>query len=442
MPTRRTIALLLMAAGRLVACSCSKPTLCQLVERYPVIFTGEVIDGGLTSIRQDPWYADEVKHATFRVIEAFRGLPAGTRTVDVRLALMKGMCSPIPYQRGKRYLVAPHFENGIYSDGGCFSGRELQTVADEIPYLRPLIAGEIHAAFVGTAAPSDDASSIGYYIDSGISRPVAAVKVTARKGSMIHSALTGASGRYFLKLPEAGVWLFHAEHPLYGTKPEQAYDVPGGGCQNQNVPLLADNTLSGRLMRMFNGKPEAVGHVRVGLHEADETNPTPLDMEAYSDAAGYFEFKRVPLGRYRVAGPSQNRPNPIISQETGYYRGSSSFQNAKVIEVKSNHTHLVELNIQTGPPFKTRRVTVRAEFEDGTPMTTAAIRCRSLAEKVDWRDSSVTPKTGVVTFDSPATVPIEITLTDWYGRDLGVKYAATYPPGEKEIVHKFVVRGR
>jgi hypothetical protein len=47
-----------------------RSSVCAIVERAPVIFVGDVIDGGIASLSDDPWRSD-VKHARFKVIEAF-----------------------------------------------------------------------------------------------------------------------------------------------------------------------------------------------------------------------------------------------------------------------------------------------------------------------------------------------------------------------------------
>src|SRR5438105_1381730 len=108
------IALVLLIPLRLFACECRILPICERLEYSPVVFIGEVIEGGLASLADDPWRSD-VKHAKFKVLEVFRGLAAGTRTVDIHLHSLKGMCAPVPYSRGKRYLVTPRERDGVLS---------------------------------------------------------------------------------------------------------------------------------------------------------------------------------------------------------------------------------------------------------------------------------------------------------------------------------------
>jgi len=69
-----------MLASPALGCECRSFNFRDIIQR-PVIFIGEVIDGGLTSIRQDPWYAD-IREVQFRVIGSFRGLPKNATAFD------------------------------------------------------------------------------------------------------------------------------------------------------------------------------------------------------------------------------------------------------------------------------------------------------------------------------------------------------------------------
>jgi hypothetical protein len=80
-PVLRVSMLCFATAFPALACSCRQAPICNLIDR-PVVFIGEVVTGGVASIRDDPWYS-KGGVATFRVLESFRGLPKGAKTVDV-----------------------------------------------------------------------------------------------------------------------------------------------------------------------------------------------------------------------------------------------------------------------------------------------------------------------------------------------------------------------
>ena len=130
----RVLTALAAIALPVLACECRRLSVCELIQ-MPTVFIGEVIDGGVTSIRDDPWHSN-VNHVRFRVLENFRGLPPKAQTVDVELTPTSGMCAPIPYFPGRRYLVIPRKREGKYTDGVCFQGRDIETAQDEVRQLR------------------------------------------------------------------------------------------------------------------------------------------------------------------------------------------------------------------------------------------------------------------------------------------------------------------
>lgn len=84
-------------------CSCGITNICTRAEKTPVIFLGEVIEGGLEPA-EDMWKGT-ARSARLKVIESFRGLPGDAKEVTISLSFMPGMCSPMPYRRGERTLV-------------------------------------------------------------------------------------------------------------------------------------------------------------------------------------------------------------------------------------------------------------------------------------------------------------------------------------------------
>src|SRR5579862_2596392 len=125
----RILSTLAVIALPVLACECHHLTVCELIQ-LPTIFIGEVIDGGVASVREDPYYSN-ADHVRFKVLESFRGLPSGTQTVDVQLTPTLGMCAPIPYYPGRKYLVVPSKRDGKFSDSVCFQGRDVETAADD-----------------------------------------------------------------------------------------------------------------------------------------------------------------------------------------------------------------------------------------------------------------------------------------------------------------------
>src|SRR4051812_22685316 len=116
-----------------------------------MIFIGAVIDRGIISFDDDPWHTS-VRSVRFMVIERFRGLSPETQIVDLKLIMLSEMCSPIPYMRGRRYLVTPSKRDGALWDGVCFSGKDIETVPDDVRYVREYFKGKTQASIQGVIA--------------------------------------------------------------------------------------------------------------------------------------------------------------------------------------------------------------------------------------------------------------------------------------------------
>lgn len=184
----RRIALLLIICCRAFACECVRLSACELVNS-PVVFVGEVIDGGISSLADDPWYS-HADHVRFRVLERFKGIPASTKEVDIELWAIPGMCSPVPYYLGKTYLVVPSSRDGVLSDGSCFSGRDAQKYADDVRYLRDYFGNKSPTNVHGVVAAGGSSSPIEFLLSVGDAKPLAGVHVTARQGGATYSTAT------------------------------------------------------------------------------------------------------------------------------------------------------------------------------------------------------------------------------------------------------------
>ena len=425
-------------------CSCSSPSVCDLVNR-PVVFIGEVVDGGIDSLADDPWNS-KVAHARFKVLEAFRGLPPGTSTVDVQLMLWPGMCSPIPYHSGKTYLVVPQKREGVLSDGVCFSGRDVNDAPDTVRYVRDYFAGKIGTNFHGRIAAARLPEILDYLVDTGEAKPLEGVRVSATQGTAAYSTVSTADGKYFLALPRPGAYKVKAFLSPYAAEPERELSVSAGGCAVRNFALSTDNTISGRV---WDGRGQPVMNAKLGLIDIDR----PARSESItrfsstdSEPDGSYEFRKVPLGRYLLLfnpdGPQKESVWNRSSFEHTYYPQASGRAGAKIIEVQSDHVHLTGMDVAIGSPVDFRQVSVKVVLPDGSPWNTAVVDC--VGEPLEtgdikWRHLEHVKK-GSVQFFAPANRTLRIEVNDWYGRELKADYSATYKPGSTPITRTFIVK--
>ncbi len=412
----------------------------------PVLFVGQVVEGGVSSIRVDPWY-NNVQHVRFKVIEAFRGLPAGTQTVDVELQGRAGMCSPDMYFPGHTYLVAPSNRAGKLTDVVCSPSRDVSVAPDDVRIVREYFAGRMPLNVHGRVAVSKAPSLVDFELELGEAKPLGGVMVTATRRGQSYSAMTTSDGRYTLPLPSQGQYQVRAILAPYSAEPSDIY--AGQACAIQNLALHVDNTISGSV---FDENNQPVKNARVGLIDLDHVS-TGIERhlwfrEAYAEQPDMtFLLKNVPIGRYLlVFNPDGPRTGGLfdLPLESSFYPIGSSRANAGTIEVKSGGVHLTGMNLTVGKRVEFRKVTVRVRFPDGTPMNTAQIRCVGLPPQegdLPWvfEKYVIHGENGTLEFSAPANRKLQLDVTDAYGRALKARYASTHEPGSSPITQEFIV---
>ncbi len=415
-----------LAAGPALACDCTPMTVCELIQQ-PTIFIGEVIDGGITSHREDPWRSD-FGRVRFKVLESLRGLPRGTRTVDVRLMSPGGMCSPIPYHSGKKYLVVPNEDDGALIDGPCFSARNVDTEAEDVRQVRAYFSGKMPTNVHGQVAVADDPSMIGYLLGTGEAKLLGGVTISAERRGRVYSAVSGSDGRYRLPLPAGGGYTVRAALKPYESEPEsEEISIPVRGCAIQDFALRVHNTISGRVWDK-DGQP--VKSAKVGLIDLSDPIDSQRYRTAYTDQADLtFRFKNVPIGRYLVVAG----PDGLLDRARA---------NSEVIEIKSAGVHLSGMDLKVGERAELRPVTVRVRFPDGAPMKTAQVRCLGLPRgegEAVWSVAGAAEMDGAIKLMAPANRQLKIEVRDAYGRDLKETYSSLHEPSSAPITQEFVV---
>jgi hypothetical protein len=442
----RIIATLAAIAFPLLACECRHLTVCELLQ-LPTIFVGEVIDGGVTSIRDDPWHLN-VDHVRFKVIESFRGLPSGTQTVDVQLTPTFGMCAPIPYYSGRKYLVVPDKRDGKFSDSVCFQGRDAESAADEVRQVREYFAGKMPMNVHGQVAIARDSDLVDFLLNMGETKPLSGVTISTTRNGQTFSALTNADGKYTLALPAPGDYKVSANLKPYTSEPEEV-SVARRGCAIQNFGMTVNNTISGSV-RDENGQP--VKNARVGLIDLDrpqsDSERHAWFDDAYVEKGGTtFSFENVPIGRYLlVFNPDGPRSGGLfdLPLDSTYYPLNATRSAARTVEMNSGGVHLTGMDLIVGKRVEFRQVVVKVRFPDGTVMKTAEIRCIGLPREegaLPWtiQKAALERDNGSVHFLAPADRNLQIEVKDAYGRDLKRTYTSTHEPGTATITQEFVV---
>lgn len=439
--------LFLFACAGAFGCECTGFSVCSVIQRETV-FVGEVIEGGVDSLREDPWHARS-RVIRFRILENFRGLAKASPTVDVMVLSPGGMCSPVPYRQGRRYLVSPRRVDGQLTEQGCYSGVELKRLGPDLEVVREYFSGKMPTHLRGRVFASREPGVLSYVDEDMQASP--GVRVVAKSGKSSHSIVTGADGRYRLKVP-AGVYQLNARRASYPlVEAQRQVTLAKGGCAEVDLGIVTGSTISGRVLDA-DGKP--LPGSRAGLiawrdrtWDASTWRTSPaVYVASAATEDGRFRFADVPLGDYLLVfnpdGPQAVR-DADRSRARTYYPAGSSWANAKPIKVRSPGVRLTGLDLVAGPPVEQRTVSVRAEFPDGQHYGNAVVHCVGYAAAggdlpIAKRDILGDDRES--TFTMPADRRIEITITDWHGRDMKAEYRRVHPPGAAPIVEKFVIQ--
>jgi Carboxypeptidase regulatory-like domain len=425
---------LLLGTMPALACDCRQMTVCELMQQ-PILFVGEVINGGITSIREDPWYST-AEHVRFRVLETFRGLPRGTKTVDVKLFPPNGMCAPIPYQLGGKYLVVPSLQDGALTASGCIPYRDVESQAGDVQQVRQYFQAQLPINVQGEVSVS------------GNGKPLQHARIVASRGGKEFSTLSNVDGKYRLDLPAEGEYTLQASLSPYQPGSKVRFTIANKGCAVEYLSLRINNSISGKVLDRSN---QVLKDARVGLIDLDRPSDGPgLDASFYSTFVGrtngIFEFENVPIGHYLLVFNPIGDPSSAAYKlpfENTYYPGGSNRSEARQIDISSSDIHLTGMNLIAGDPVRFRQVRVRVHFEGGEPMKTAMVHGFGLPRAQNdlyWNIAQIASKEGELEFPAPTNRELKIEIRDWYGRPLNAAYAATFPPGTSPIFQDFVVK--
>jgi len=448
----RILLIALFAAAEANACSCRMPDIFELLQAK-TLFIGEVIDGGIVSVRDDPWYAD-VTSARLSVVKSFRGIPKALKTVDIKLRPSNGMCAPLPYHLGRRYLVAMNTGYSELYDNGCSSSVDVEDTPEDVEVVRQHFSKSRPGYIAGMVVGSDDpdATLKGNpfdFPDTRSGRVLSGVTISATRNGKTYNTLSDQSGDYRLAVPEAGIYQVLATYKLHTSK-RIAVAVSLDQPVRRNFAMQVSSTISGRLLGRNN---QPVLNAKVGLVDLDRLKAEPgklpwLEIATSSSSDGSFQFRYVPVGRYLLVsnpnGPQVTRmgENP---GERSYYSGRPDTSKPQVLEVTFDGVHLAGVDVKQGKPSILRPVNVRVEFPDGVGMKSAEVKCTALPTESDQLPVvldvfySNDKHDGTFDFQVPADRKLEIEIKDIYLRTKKVYFKSEHEPGTAPIKLKYVV---
>src|SRR5580700_1698035 len=372
-------ALAVISVQKAIGCECAVRDICTRVQEVPVIFLGEVIEGGLEP-NQDAW-GGSASFARLRVVDRYKGLPKDAKEVVIQLNFIPGMCAPMPYRKGEQTLVFADDpdEDGNFGDGACTESRFAKDVPDDLAYVRRYFKGQTSPTIWGRVAANEEASLVDFILDTHEGQLVEGARVTVEGRGKLRSATTDSHGRYEISGLEPGDYVVRGAKNGYAGEGEFRVQVKGRGCAIQNLGLFAKNSVEGRVIDP-DGKP-VVG-VLVYLQKAGEK-----ERPADTDAQGAFRFEKIDPGSYYLV-LSPRGPTPDSPFSARFYGGAESREQAKPIEITPDSV-LRGLGINSSKTLATRNIRVALTWPDGKPVKWAFVVC---AEDSEWfRSVGVSP---------------------------------------------------
>jgi hypothetical protein len=398
--------------------------ICTKVEKVPVIFLGEVTDGGLEE-GQDAW-SGAAKYADLRVVEAFRGVPLETKHVVIQLAFLPGMCSPMPYRKGHLTLVfVGRDDHGTLHDGGCTESRLADLASEDLAYVRSYFKGQTKTAIRGSIAANAEPDMVEYLL-SAAAAALGGARVTAEAGGKRYTTTSDSRGKYEISGLPAGTYNIGAELDGFTSRDGPFKTrVNARGCAVQDIGLWSNNSVEGFL---YTPRGSPVSGLPIFLQKVGQKEK--WGEQANSNAQGGFLFERIDPGEYRLI-ISPNGPTADSPFETFAYRSAIS------ISPKDN------LNLGSvilPDPIATHDIRVELTWPDGKPVENhAQLMCSQVGfENAGFpQNTSISSKNGVAVCPALADRSYRIRLVEI---GLGLKSVklseareAIIPPGEQTV---------
>ena len=377
-----------------MACSCRVRDICTRVEEVPVIFLGEVIEGGIEP-GKDLWDGT-ASFAKLRVIEAFRGLPADTHEVTVQLQFMRGMCSPTPYRRGDRTLVfVSRDDQGNLHDGGCTESSLGKWAEKDLEYIRSYFHGKTTTTIRGHIGANSESSMVDYTLSSG-GYPVAGALVTAEDAGKKYTAKSDAGGGYEIPNLPPGAYSVHAELAGYIIR-ESDFNVSVSprGCVIQDLGLWSSASVRGFV---FDPTGSPVRGLKIFLQKDGQKEK--FGEESKTGLEGEFAFDEIDPGTYT-----------LIVSPAGATADSPYERHIHPERILITPTSKLDgYSVQVPAPIATRSIRVRITWPDGKPVDYASLLCSQFGATEYPQSYGVGSKAGVATCPALADRAYQIRL--------------------------------
>jgi len=351
----------------------------------------------------------------FKVLEAFKGLPPGTKEVFIDPASMTSCYTHFALDRD--YLVytggtqpapaavtvlrggqpnspvkpTPAAWKGleqlpVYTVGGCSPTRTVGENDADLAFLRSSSKGirQVNGSIEGWAVQN---FSWPYRFAQFVAAADAMLAVTSPSGDHM-SAGVQADGTFKIGPVPPGVYAISVQSRILGDGKlsEPQVEVPSGGCAVANASFETKSTISGHVLDV-DGAPAS--HVRLGLGELQAGGTVRVIPGTWSDTdrAGNFKISNAPVGRIVLAANLKGAPTVEMPFDPVYVPGTQNISKARVFAIQPGQQMTgVSLRLPRAVSFGDLYVDVK--WPEGSPALDGA---RAFAEwngaRVDFQDA-------------------------------------------------------
>jgi hypothetical protein len=330
----------------------------------------------------------------FEVLEAFKGLPPGTKEVFVDPASMTSCYTQ--FARDRDYLVytggvqpapaavtvlggrqpnstvkqIPTAWKGlehlpVYLVGGCSPTRMVGDKDADLAFLRSYAKGNLPTDgwIEGRAVQNFEWP---FSFSQFVAVPEAMLTLTPPSGGRITAAVQ-TDGTFRVGPVPPGIYSISVLSPDMGSgklaEPEVV--VPSGGCAVANASFLTQSTISGKVLNA-EGAPASGIRLELGELRSDGKLRAIPETWSNSDKNGNFKISNVPVGRIVLAANLNGAPTVEMPFDAVYAPGTQDIPAARVFAVQpGREVSGVSLRLPMALPFGDLYVDVK--WPDGEP---------------------------------------------------------------------------
>ncbi len=353
---------------------CQTEPLCSRIEKLDVIFVGELIS---TSIGNPVNLVVEL----FRITEAFKGLPKGTKEILVVTDCpghLVGQSYLVNNQLGRTELES---RSGVTGIGvSCSDARLANNALDDISLLRAWKQGKAKSQIIG---------QVSQFILQYGKPPLenAFVKLSGPGGEKV--TVSDNHGKYNFTGLDAGNYQIHVERQGFQElkSAESNVVVPRGGCALVQSFMRSDTRIR---LAVTDKSGNFVPKLAISLTIA---NPEGQDyqMTEHTNMEGILDVSGLPSATYLISVNENGPRAPYAPYPPTFYPGTLKKNEATLISLAPYEQRL-DLKFRLPVIIPTRFISVHVVYKDGNPAVGATVfSAHSSVEHTDKDGNAVVP---------------------------------------------------